>query len=120
MQVKKLYCNDHLLTENLQICTGFWERARGLIARVPLQVHANEGLLIPKCGSVHTLFMAYSIDVIFLSSAGQVLSIRRNLKPYGVAACFSAACVIEFNAGTAVVDKIQIGDCLSWRSEHDC
>ena len=44
--------------------TNAWERMRGLLGRAPLD--ADEGLILDPCGSIHTLFMSYPIDVVYL------------------------------------------------------
>ncbi len=57
---------------------GFWSRFRGLMFVNPLSStpHA-QGLLIPRCPSVHGFFMRYALDVVYLASEhGSLLNTR--------------------------------------------
>lgn len=48
---------------------GFWGRFRGLMLAAPLSAAPSaQGLLIPRCPSVHGFFMRYALDVVYLSS----------------------------------------------------
>lgn len=64
------------------VARNFLERARGLIARPPPP--AGTGLLIPKCNAVHTFFMRYSIDVIFLDRDLRPVKIVRAVRPWRI------------------------------------
>ena len=61
-------------------CENFLERARGLIAR-PAPA-PGRGLLIPKCYAIHTLFMSYPIDAIFLDRNGEIVKTVKNIRPW--------------------------------------
>ena len=78
---------------------SFTQRLLGLLARSPLQ--ADEALFIAPCNSVHTVLMAYAIDVAFVDREGVVLKLVCGLKPYRAAACWGAYGVVEFAAGAA-------------------
>ena len=62
------------------VCENFLERARGLIAR-PAPA-PGRGLLIPKCNAIHTLFMSYPIDAIFLDRNGEIVKTVKNIRPW--------------------------------------
>ena len=55
------------------------QRMRGLLGRRGLP--AGHGLVIERCGSIHTVGMRFAIDVIFLDSAWQVCRIARHVRP---------------------------------------
>ena len=57
----------------------FFQRARGLIGRKSLA--ADEGLLIPHCNCIHTLFMRFAIDATFLDRHGRIVKVVRNIRP---------------------------------------
>lgn len=57
-----------------------FERMRGLIGRRPPP--RGEGLLIPHCNAIHTFFMAYPIDAVFLDRDGRVVKTVRNIRPW--------------------------------------
>lgn len=77
----------------------FLSRLAGLLAIAPLQ--AGEGLLLSPCASVHTAFMRYAIDVVFLDRAGMIKKIVPALKPWRMAACAGAYQTLELAAGAA-------------------
>jgi len=62
------------------VAEGFLSRAIGLIGRRSLP--PGEGLLIPRCNCVHTLFMRFAIDVTFLDSRGEVVKRVENVRPW--------------------------------------
>jgi uncharacterized membrane protein (UPF0127 family) len=67
----------------LTIADGFWSRLAGLQFRRPLP--ADAGLLLVPCNSVHTCFVRFPVDVVFLDGNGSVLAIRRGLRPWRLA-----------------------------------
>jgi uncharacterized protein len=67
----------------LRIADGFWSRLAGLQLRRPLP--ADAGLLLVPCNSVHTCFVRFPVDVVFLDANGSVLAIRRSLRPWRLA-----------------------------------
>lgn len=76
----------------------FWKRAIGLIGKPGLE--PGHGLLIPGCGSIHTFFMRFPIDVIFLDSENRVVRSVQDLKPWRMAwGGRRARSVIEVQSG---------------------
>ncbi|MGR8919003.1 MAG: DUF192 domain-containing protein [Gammaproteobacteria bacterium] len=90
-----------------------WNRARGLLGRPP--PGRSEGLLITRCASVHTCFMGYAIDVVFLDRNGAVLKVVTALAPWRMAAARGARDTLELAAGGATLAGIGIGQVLEWR-----
>ena len=62
---------------------------------------AGEGLLIPRCRSVHTFGMRFAIDVVFLDRERRALSVRRSVARNRVVGDRGAAAVLELPAGRA-------------------
>ena len=62
---------------------------------------AGEGLLIPRCRSVHTFGMRFAIDVVFLDRAREPISARRAVPRNRVVAERRAAAVLELPATAA-------------------
>jgi len=92
------------------------ERAKGLLGSSCLDV--GEGLLIVPCNSVHTFFMKYPIDVVFLDHRSRILKIVENLKPYRYAGALRAKGALELQAGAAIRLGLQPGDSLLWENEN--
>lgn len=61
---------------------------------------AGSGLLIPRCSSVHTFGMRFSLDVWFLAADGTVLGMRRGVPPGRVVGHRAAAAVLELPASS--------------------
>lgn len=91
-----------------------WLRLRGLLGRKPLQ--AGEALLLSPCNSVHTLWMSYSIDLIYLDPESRVIKVVHRLSPWRMSACKAATSVLELAGGHASEINIKQGDQLSWQS----
>lgn len=60
---------------------------------------AGPGLLIPRCSSVHTFGMRFTLDLVFLDRAGRPLGVRRNVPPRRVVWRRGADAVLEVPAG---------------------
>jgi uncharacterized membrane protein (UPF0127 family) len=59
---------------------------------------AGPGLLIPRCSSVHTFGMRFSLDLVFLDRNGRLCSIRRDVPPRRLAWDRQACAVLELPA----------------------
>ncbi len=90
-----------ILGVRARVARTFLERARGLIGTKSLA--PGEGLLILKCGAIHTFFMSFPIDATFLDKNGRVVRVVRNIRPWSfcVWGGFRAVKVLETAAGTA-------------------
>jgi uncharacterized membrane protein (UPF0127 family) len=80
---------------------------RGLLGRRGLE--SGEGLLLRPTGSVHTFFMRFPIDVVFLSREGEVLKVARALPAWRTAAARRAKAVLELAADDAERREIRVG-----------
>jgi len=85
-------------------------RRKGLLGRDHLD--PSHALLIVPCFSVHTMFMRFPIDVIFIDRAGVVVRVARNLGPWRIAGTWRAHAVIELAAGVVKDGDVQPGDRL--------
>lgn len=91
----------------VKVAKRFHERASGLLCLPKLC--AGEGLLIASCNSVHTFFMSYAIDVMFLSKNLEILSVIQHLVPWRMAANFGASMTLELPAGSADAFELKPG-----------
>lgn len=62
---------------------------------------ADHGLLIPRCPSVHTFGMRFSLDLIWLGKGGAVVRVDRAVPPRRMRLCVRARSVVETVAGNA-------------------
>jgi uncharacterized membrane protein (UPF0127 family) len=81
---------------------------RGLLGRRGLV--SGEGLLLRPASSVHTFFMRFAIDVVFLAADGEVLKIASRVPAWRAVACKGAAAVLELPAGEAERQGFELGD----------
>ena len=100
--------------ENCLVADGPLLRMRGLLGRAGLG--ADEGLLLRPAGSIHTHFMRFAIDALFLDRELRVLDVRSALRPWRMARKRGAKAVLELRAGEAQRRGVSIGDVL--RLEH--
>ena len=89
-----------------RVADSFWSRGVGLLGRRSLP--PAEGLLIRPCSSVHTLFMRFTIDVVYLDEAWRVVKVVHRLKPWRFSAGRGAKMVLELQGGEA--ERIGIAD----------
>jgi uncharacterized protein len=73
------------------------ERRRGLLGRDALDLAA--AMMLAPCTAVHTAFMRFAIDVVFVDRDGVVRKIVRGLKPWRMAASPRAYAAVELAAG---------------------
>lgn len=104
------------LLSNIRLATTFLTRLRGLMfyQRMP-QI---DGLLFSPCNSIHTFWMRFAIDVIFMDRDGKVVVVYEQLPPNRVTKTVkNAYYVLETEAGFAEKFTIKAGDHLSWESK---
>ena len=99
-----------LICEHCEIPESSFGRARGLLGREGLG--PNEGMLIDRAGSVHTFFMRFPIDVIFLARDRTVVGVRHRLGPWRVAGARRAVASLELPAGRAAEVGVEEGAVL--------
>lgn len=85
-----------VLGRQVPVALGFKARLLGLAGLD--RAEAGPGLLIPRCSSVHTFGMRFLLDLYFLDEAGEVIGVRRGVRPRRVANCRIASAVLEVPA----------------------
>lgn len=83
---------------------SFRTRLLGLLALPPLQ--PGEALALKPCSSVHTCFMRYAIDVVYLDRDHRVIKVVPALAPWRVSACPGARMTLELATGEA--ERLQL------------
>ena len=56
---------------------------------------AGQGLLLPRCRSVHTFGMRFPLDLVFLDADQRVIEIRRDVRPWRIVRSSEARAVLE-------------------------
>ncbi len=83
---------------------------RGLLGRRSLP--QGEGMLFDRTSSVHTFFMRFPIDVVFLAQDGEVLAVRAAVPPWRAVSRRGAHWTLELAAGEAERVGITVGERL--------
>jgi uncharacterized membrane protein (UPF0127 family) len=96
-----------------ELADGPLRRMRGLIGREGLP--AGEGLLVSPAPAIHTAFMRFPIDALFLDGNMRVVDIVERLRPWRVASKRRARAVLELSAGECARRCVEIGDRLELR-----
>lgn len=104
-----------MLANDVRFAISFLERTIGLMGRRELpsgQTLLIRGTKLAACNSVHTCFMRFPIDVVFVDDAMKVRAVVRNLKPWRITwPTFGATSAFEFTAGQ-VPAELKVGDVL--------
>lgn len=103
--------NQEVLIPQLCVAKTFRERLQGLLGTQSL--NPNHGIWIQKCRSIHTLFMKYSIDCVFIDDQFEIKSLHRNIKPWRLTVfSWKATSVIELAAGQIDRFNLKVGEVL--------
>ena len=111
---KTLLLRDRPICE-CELADRLFTRARGLLGRRELP--RGRGMLIRPTWSVHTLFMRFPIDVVFLDRQLQVLRVRENLGAWWGASKMGAHAVLELPAGECERLGLGVDDRLAWAGD---
>lgn len=85
----------------------FWARLIGLLGRRTLA--PDHALWLVPCNNVHTFFMRFAIDVVFIDGHGAVLAVVPHLAPWRIAAARRAHGCLELAAGGAQRFGLTVG-----------
>jgi uncharacterized membrane protein (UPF0127 family) len=109
--MSKIWRDGDLVVSDLRVADWFLPRMVGLgfIREFP----EGQGLLIEPCNSIHTLWPALSLDVVFLSAEGRIVRTFAEVKPMRVRAAWTARSVLELPAGTISRHGLEAGQTLT-------
>jgi uncharacterized membrane protein (UPF0127 family) len=108
---------DTVLAEDVRLAESMWDRFWGLMGRKGLPEQA--GVLIRPCSSIHTAFMRFPIDVVFLDRSLKVVKVSAAVKPFRAAIAGGAHSALELNAGAAERARVEKGDQLALEQSSD-
>ena len=87
-------------------------RLRGLLGRDGLA--QGEGILLRPASSIHTFFMRFPIDAVFLDRELEVVGIEDSIAPWKTASQRGAKAVLELPAGESSRRGLTVGDRLQF------
>jgi uncharacterized protein len=103
--------DGRVVCERCAIADSFVPRLRGLLGRRELPT--GEGLLLSPSSSIHTFFMRFPIDAVFLDRGFRVVGVAPNVRPWRLAGRKRARRVLELPAGESERRRIRAGDQLT-------
>jgi uncharacterized protein len=101
-----------VLATSLEVANSGSRRSKGLLGRARLA--PGEGLWILPCEAVHTFFMQFPIDLVYLDRKNRIRKIRNAVPPWRLSACLSAHSVLELVPGTILNTQTQPGDLVEF------
>lgn len=104
----------NVVANDVELADTRESRRKGLLGRESMR--ASSALILRPCFSVHTAFMRFAIDVVFVNRDGVVVKVSRNLIPWRVAGAWGAHAAVEVGAGHAA--DVQVGDRLYLSAER--
>ncbi len=106
---------DTVLASHAERARSYWARLRGLMFRSSLP--ADGGMVIEPNNSVHTFWMRFPIDVVFVDRQDSVVGLVHALPPNRpFAGARKARRTVELPAGTISRSGTQIGDTLRFEN----
>lgn len=111
LSVKNLTRQTVLATQ-LEVAGTGPKRNKGLLGRDGLET--GGGLWIVPCESVHTFFMRFPIDLVYLDRRNRVRKVRSAVGPWRMSACLSAHSILELPAGVVLSSQTQKGDMIEF------
>lgn len=111
LRIFNLTRNTELAT-SLEVAASGPKRNKGLLGRGGLA--EGEGLWIVPCEAVHTFWMRFPIDLIYLDRQKRIRKLVSNVPPWRLSGCLTAHSVCELPAGTIRKTKTELGDELQF------
>jgi uncharacterized protein len=103
--------NGNIVAQEVMRANTFFRRLKGLMFTKSLP--SGCCLHIQPCRSVHTFFMKYTIDILYLDAQYNIIGVEAKLKPGKIGAVYSnSVSVIELPEGTIQQKDIQIGQAV--------
>jgi len=108
--------SPNVISHGIRIADDFFHRLIGLLGKRRLE--PGDGLLIDPCSSIHTIGMAFSIDVVTLDRSGTVLGTWSHVRPWRMKVFGrDTRCVLELASGSIQRTDIEVGDVLQFLPE---
>ena len=103
-----------VLSDHCHFADSVLKRMVGLLNRKSLA--QGEGLLLDRCYGIHTFFMRFAIDVLFLDKDYRVMKAVRALPPWRTSVVKQAVYVLELPPGTIDRTQTVAGDQIQLRA----
>ncbi|HVW10780.1 MAG TPA: DUF192 domain-containing protein [Bryobacteraceae bacterium] len=101
-----------VLGDTIDIADTSAKRTTGLLKHTELR--AGEGLWIVPCEGVHTFFMKFALDLVYLDKKNVVRKVVGNVRPWRASVCLRAHSVVELPVGVVAGSGTRKGDRVEW------
>lgn len=99
------------MCERAELADDPWKRLRGLLGRRELP--PGDGMLIVPAPSIHSAFMRFDFDAVFLDREMRVVRLCPQIRPWRARSARHARSVLELSAGEIERRGLQVGDQLA-------
>jgi uncharacterized membrane protein (UPF0127 family)/CheY-like chemotaxis protein len=106
--------DGRIVCERVVVADRAHRRMRGLLGRKYLR--QGEGMVLRPGWSIHTAFMRFPIDAVFLDADQVVIRIEHEVGPWRTVSCRGAREVVELAAGECRRRGLEVGDRVAWAS----
>jgi uncharacterized membrane protein (UPF0127 family) len=101
---------DEALADRIEIAVTRRDRRKGLLGRDVFET--SSALIIAPCFSIHTMFMRFDIDAVFVDDDGRAVKVVEGMTPWRIAVQPFARAVVELPAGSLKDRPVDVGDRL--------
>jgi uncharacterized protein len=101
-----------VIATSVEVADSGPKRSKGLLGRKGLD--PGTGLWIVPCEAVHTFWMQFPIDLIYLDRDLRIRKIRSGVPPWRLSGCLTAHSVLELAPGAIRDSQTQTGDRLDF------
>ena len=104
-----------MLGDAIDVADTSAKRRTGLLKHKGLE--AGQGLWIVPCESVHTFFMKFPIDLVYIDRHQRVRKVRARVGPWRMSLCLTAHSILELPAGAIERTGTASGDQLVFETK---
>lgn len=102
-----------VIIERAFVAKSLISRLKGLMFRK--SIPKDEALVFYKASCIHTCFMKFAIDLVYLDKDNKIMKIYNSLNPWRLACCLGSKTTLELAGGTASQAALRLGDTLELR-----
>lgn len=113
MKVKKAVniTKNTVVAEHVKIADSYFPRFIGLMGKPGLP--EGHGLWIVPCADIHSFFMRFEFDAVFVDKEGKVLHVEKRMKPNRISKFVKGGrAVLELDGGVIDQSGTEIGDII--------
>ncbi len=108
--------DGRIVCDSVTVADSTIRRMWGLLGRRTLPI--GQGIVLRPAWSIHTAFMRFPIDVVFIDAEQSVMRIEEGLRSFRTASCRGAREVVELPAGECTRRGLVAGDRVAWAARN--